>query len=57
MYKIFVEKQVKEQDADMFFEFFTFNEFDTAQDKKKNMLQPKLREYLFKEVLAHDDMI
>lgn len=28
MYNIFVEKQLTSKEADEFFEFFTFNEFD-----------------------------
>lgn len=57
MYKTFVEWKATEYDADQFFEFFSFDEFDISQEKKKNMLSAQVREHLFREVLAHEDMI
>jgi hypothetical protein len=38
MYKVFVDCKVTEYDADQFFDFFSFDEFDKSQEKKKNML-------------------
>jgi len=57
MYKTFVLKANSEFEEDLFFSFFTFDEFDSRQEKKKNMIKGKIREQLFKSVLAQESTI
>ena len=53
MHHVFVEVAKNNIEKDLFFDFFTFDEFDPSQQRKKGMISQKLRLHLFNEVLAH----
>lgn len=46
MFKVFVQDSISKAERELFYQFFTYDEFDVTQDDKK-VATGKIREYLF----------
>ena len=54
MFKVFVKDSVSQVERSCFYNFFTFDEFDTAVSSKKRIASSSNREYLFKSILCKE---
>lgn len=53
MHMVFIDCALTNLERDLFYQFFTFDEFDETQQIKKRMISATLRNHLFKTVLSN----
>jgi hypothetical protein len=54
MFKVFVKESISKVERSCFYKFFTFNEFDTANQDDKRLATSKNREHLFQNILCKE---
>ena len=54
MFKVFVKESISQVERSRFYKFFTYDEFDTANQDDKKVASAKVREYLFQNILCKE---